>query len=108
MLLPPVDARTPGGSNAKAELRARVLQRRRKRGAAERELEQAAICAHLTTLCESTGARCAAAYAAVGAEPSVDAALDALAGRGVRIILPVLQEGLDLDWSERPADGAAL
>jgi 5-formyltetrahydrofolate cyclo-ligase len=39
-----------------------------------------------------------AGYVSVGAEPGTQALLDALRARGVRVLLPLLQEDNDLDW----------
>ncbi|NHC45944.1 5-formyltetrahydrofolate cyclo-ligase [Motilibacter aurantiacus] len=103
----PSASRTAAG-DAKAVLRARLLARRRARPAAQRAAGSEAVSAALLRLPEAGRVACVAAYAAVGSEPSVDAALDALAARGVRVLLPVLQKGLDVEWAERPAAGAGL
>src|SRR4051794_5454518 len=106
MFSPPAgSAPEPEPGPAKPDLRARLLARRRELGQDERARGSAAICSQLLALPEVLSARCVAAYAAVGAEPSVEPALDQLAARGVRVLLPVLQEGLDLDWAERPSTG---
>lgn len=48
---------------------------------------------------EIAGAGTVAAYVSVGREPGTRALLDALRGRGVRVLLPVLLPDDDLDWA---------
>ncbi len=54
---------------------------------------------------ELADARTVAAYVSVGREPGTRALLEALRGRGVRVLLPVLLADNDLDWAayEGPA-----
>ncbi|MFF8985188.1 5-formyltetrahydrofolate cyclo-ligase [Streptomyces globisporus] len=54
---------------------------------------------------ELADARTVAAYVSVGREPGTRALLEALRGRGVRVLLPVLLSDNDLDWAvyEGPA-----
>ncbi|SFC17676.1 5-formyltetrahydrofolate cyclo-ligase [Streptomyces aidingensis] len=75
---------------------------------ADDELEQAArgLAHHALTLPEVADARTVAAYVSVGHEPGTGQLLDALRGRGTRVLLPVLLADDDLDWAEyagRPA-----
>lgn len=49
--------------------------------------------------------RTISSYVSIGTEPATLEINDALAGRGVRVLLPVLQPDLDLDWCDY--DGAA-
>ena len=44
-------------------------------------------------------ASCVALYASTPAEPSTDLVIDALAARGVDVLLPVLGDGLERDWA---------
>ncbi|MFG3410324.1 5-formyltetrahydrofolate cyclo-ligase [Streptomyces sp. NPDC048142] len=48
---------------------------------------------------ELADARTVAAYVSVGREPGTRALLEALRGRGVRVLLPVLLADNDLDWA---------
>ncbi|MFJ9887251.1 5-formyltetrahydrofolate cyclo-ligase [Streptomyces sp. NPDC091287] len=48
---------------------------------------------------ELADARTVAAYVSVGGEPGTRALLEALRGRGVRVLLPVLLADNDLDWA---------
>ncbi|QSS91261.1 5-formyltetrahydrofolate cyclo-ligase [Streptomyces sp. M54] len=48
---------------------------------------------------ELAGARTVAAYVSVGREPGTRDLLEALRGRGVRVLLPVLLADNDLDWA---------
>ncbi|MFH9136080.1 5-formyltetrahydrofolate cyclo-ligase [Streptomyces sp. NPDC017524] len=48
---------------------------------------------------ELADARTVAAYVSVGREPGTRALLEALRGRGVRVLLPVLLTDNDLDWA---------
>ncbi|NHC15637.1 5-formyltetrahydrofolate cyclo-ligase [Motilibacter deserti] len=106
---PGEDANVPGAVHAaKSALRARLLERRRARSEAERTACERAVSHALLAAPELRSARCVAAYAAVGPEPSVEPVLDALAAAGVRVLLPVLQEGLDVEWAERPTTGHGL
>ncbi|WP_395361064.1 5-formyltetrahydrofolate cyclo-ligase [Streptomyces sp. YH02] len=50
-------------------------------------------------LAELAEASTVAAYVSVGREPGTRALLDALHARGVRVLLPVLLPGNDLDWA---------
>ncbi|WP_372514333.1 5-formyltetrahydrofolate cyclo-ligase [Streptomyces fragilis] len=71
----------------------------------ERRAAGRALAARALELPELARARTVAAYVSVGSEPETRALLDALRGRGVRVLLPVLREDDDLDWGEyRGAD----
>jgi 5-formyltetrahydrofolate cyclo-ligase len=79
----------------KSALRAAARERRRganrQAGAALRDV--------LLTLPELQAASCVAAYVARSAEPDTAPILDSLAARGMRVLLPVLQADMDLDWA---------
>jgi 5-formyltetrahydrofolate cyclo-ligase len=49
---------------------------------------------------ESRGAETASLYVSVASEPGTRHALDRLHGAGVRVLLPVLAPGLELDWAD--------
>ncbi|MEU6811884.1 5-formyltetrahydrofolate cyclo-ligase [Streptomyces sp. NPDC046831] len=55
---------------------------------------------------ELAGARTVAAYVSVGTEPGTLPLLDALRGRGVRVLLPVLLPDNDLDWGVYAGEGS--
>jgi 5-formyltetrahydrofolate cyclo-ligase len=54
----------------------------------------------MADLVRECAARSVAAYVPVGAEPGGESLVPALAATGVRLLLPVLREDLDLDWAE--------
>ncbi|MCX5211164.1 5-formyltetrahydrofolate cyclo-ligase [Kitasatospora sp. NBC_00240] len=83
--------------NEKAELRTRLLAERRAGSARSREAAAAALAGHAAGLAEP--GQTVAAYVSVGAEPGTGPLLDALAERGVRVLLPVLLADNDLDWA---------
>ncbi len=87
----------------KRALRAEVLRRRGLRSAEQRETDGALLAAHVLALPEVRAASTVAAYASVGGEPPTRHLVEALAGRGVLVLLPVVQPDLDLDWA--PYDG---
>lgn len=53
----------------------------------------------LLDLPDLVSARCVATYLSFGTEPSSAELLEALSSRGVRILLPVVRDDLDLDWA---------
>jgi 5-formyltetrahydrofolate cyclo-ligase len=65
-----------------------------------------AVAAHVLRQPEIAGAGIVAAYVSVGTEPGTGPLLEALRERGVRVLLPVVQPELDLDWA--PYAGAEL
>ena len=83
--------------NEKAALRTRLLTERRARSAQWRETAATALAGHAVDL--AAPGRTVAAYVSVGAEPGTRPLLDALAARGVRVLLPVLLADNDLDWA---------
>ncbi|MFF9080110.1 5-formyltetrahydrofolate cyclo-ligase [Streptomyces rubiginosohelvolus] len=88
------------GSLRRELLAARVLLTKEDALRAAAVLADAAL--HLPELAD---ARTVAAYVSVGREPGTRALLEALRGRGVRVLLPVLLADNDLDWAayEGPA-----
>jgi 5-formyltetrahydrofolate cyclo-ligase len=96
-------AGTPGaeteGVLSKAELRRRILERRRGLDAyglamAARDLRDVLLASP-----EVAKATCVAAYVSVGAEPGTGPLIEALADRGIRVLLPLLLPDRDLDWA---------
>jgi len=96
---------------AKQALRSRLLAARARRPPGVRAAAGVAIARvleqHLTDLAapiggqpaDSSGTRLVAAYLSVGSEPETGPLLAGLAGLGVRLIVPVLLDDLDLDWA---------
>ena len=58
-----------------------------------------ALAAHLMDVPEVRRAATVSAYVSVGNEPGTGPLLDALAGAGKRVLLPLVQRDLDLDWA---------
>jgi 5-formyltetrahydrofolate cyclo-ligase len=88
----------PAPETGKRALRRRLLHRRSTLpvdalAAGGRRLAAAAVPA-------LEGARAVAAYASIGTEPATGPLLAALDAAGVRVLLPVLDPGGDLDWAE--------
>ncbi len=87
-------------SNAKADLRARLRAARQGRDLAERAAAADAIAASVLDLPEVRTASTVTAYVSRASEPGTEPLLRGLTERGVRILLPVLVEGLLMDWAE--------
>ncbi|MEH0578100.1 MULTISPECIES: 5-formyltetrahydrofolate cyclo-ligase [Streptomyces] len=82
----------------KATLRRELLAVRNRLTSDDVHRAGIALAARALELPELTHARVVAAYVSVGTEPGTLALLDALRGRGVRVLLPVLLPDNDLDW----------
>lgn len=78
---------------AKSALRARLLAARRTVPPEIHDFEARALAGHLEQLACNAGTVCG--YVPVGAEPGSIAMLDALARRGVRVLLPVVRTADD-------------
>jgi 5-formyltetrahydrofolate cyclo-ligase len=89
-----------GPAPEKAELRDRLLVRRRTRPLPERSADGAALARRLVDAPELADARTVAAYVSLGTEPPTDPLLRALRERGTGVVLPVLLPDLDLAWAE--------
>jgi 5-formyltetrahydrofolate cyclo-ligase len=92
----------------KAEVREVVLRARRLTSPEQRRAEADALAGHLPALVCAGDTVCA--HVPVGSEPGSLAMLDALAGLGVRVLLPVAREDeagtpLPLQWGEYRAGG---
>jgi 5-formyltetrahydrofolate cyclo-ligase len=85
---------------AKADLRARALAARRAMTADSRDVAAAAIARAVLALPEVIAAGCVAAYLSFGTEPATQHLVEDLRSRGVRVLVPVLRDDLDLDWTE--------
>ncbi|MEU2762265.1 MULTISPECIES: 5-formyltetrahydrofolate cyclo-ligase [unclassified Streptomyces] len=89
-----------GKTSAKGSLRRELLAARALL-TKEDALRAAAVLAEAALrLPELADARTVAAYVSVGREPGTRALLEALRGRGVRVLLPVLLADNDLDWAD--------
>ncbi|MBH1935348.1 5-formyltetrahydrofolate cyclo-ligase [Streptomyces sp. AV19] len=82
----------------KADLRRTLLDRRAALSAEAVREAQEALGRRALDLPELADAGTVAAYVSVGREPGTRALLEALRGRGVRVLLPVLLPDNDLDW----------
>jgi 5-formyltetrahydrofolate cyclo-ligase len=89
----------------KADLRARLRRARQARSADERVAAAEAIAARVLALPEVVAARTVTAYISRASEPGTAPLLRGLEDRRVRVLLPVLLDGLVLDWA--PYDGDA-
>lgn len=92
-----VDAGDVG--SIKAALRRTVLAGRSRLSPVDRASAGAALTSLLLDLPETASARSVAAYHSFGTEPSTSAALQSLAARGARVLLPVVRADRDLDWA---------
>ncbi len=87
---------------AKRAVRNRILAGRAARSERDRARAGEELARVVTDLPAVNNARCVAAYVSREGEPSTHRLLDALFGRGVRILLPVIGEGARLThgWAE--------
>lgn len=92
-------------STTKEELRERLLAGRRVRTPAAREVAGAAIASAVLTLPEITVSSTVAAYLSIGTEPPTMHLVDNLRSRGVRVVVPVVGDHLDLDWADYDDSG---
>jgi 5-formyltetrahydrofolate cyclo-ligase len=83
----------------KSVLRQSILEVRARLTARDMETTSGLLAERALELPELTRARTVAAYVSVGREPGTRPLLDALRGRGVRVLLPVLLPDNDLDWA---------
>lgn len=88
-----------GKTSAKVSLRRELLAARALLTKEEAARSAAVLAEAALRLPELADARTVAAYVSVGREPGTRALLEALRGRGVRVLLPVLLADNDLDWA---------
>ncbi|GHF57032.1 5-formyltetrahydrofolate cyclo-ligase [Streptomyces sp. NRRL_ISP-5395] len=88
-----------GKASAKNSLRRELLAARALLTKEDAVRSAAVLAAAALGLPELADARTVAAYVSVGREPGTRALLEALRGRGVRVLLPVLLPDNDLDWA---------
>lgn len=98
-------AHREAAQHAKARLRTRVLDQRAELRPADLQAAGAALRAVLLGVPAVSRAAVVATYVAVGAEPGTGPLLDELARHGIRILLPVMQPDLDLDWAAYEGPG---
>ena len=89
---------------AKAALRSTVRARRALRSAEERERLGAALAAHAGAL----GSGPITAFVGIRGEPDTLPLLAELHARGVRVLLPLLRDDLDLEWADYDGDPESL
>jgi 5-formyltetrahydrofolate cyclo-ligase len=90
--------------DAKAELRRALRERRATRGADELARLGDALAAHASAL----GPGPVAGFVGVRGEPPTLPLLAALCARGVRVLLPILRDDLDLEWADYDGDAGQL
>ena len=83
-------------SDAKAELRRALRARRAERDDDERARLGEALAAHAAALGDGP----IAAFVGIRGEPATLPLLAALRSRGVRVLLPLLRDDLDLEWAD--------
>jgi 5-formyltetrahydrofolate cyclo-ligase len=81
---------------AKGTIRSRLLAARRACAPERRAAWAAAACEALVG--QMSGADVVAAYASFGTEPDTGPLLAELRGRGIRVLLPILENDMDLSW----------
>jgi 5-formyltetrahydrofolate cyclo-ligase len=92
------------GPDAKAELRRVLRARRAERGEDERARAGEALAGYA----DSLGSGPIAAFVGIRGEPPTLALLAALHARGVRVLLPLLRDDLDLEWAVFEGDAGGL
>ncbi|MFJ1787798.1 5-formyltetrahydrofolate cyclo-ligase [Streptomyces anulatus] len=88
-----------GKASAKSSLRRELLAARALLTKEDAARTAAVLAEAALRLPELADARTVAAYVSVGREPGTRVLLEALRGRGVRVLLPVLLADNDLDWA---------
>lgn len=83
-------------SPAKGTIRSQLLAARRSCAPERRAAWSAAACEVLVG--HIGGADVVAAYASFGTEPDTGPLLAGLRGRGIRVLLPILENDMDLSW----------
>lgn len=95
-----LDVRSKSPDEAKTEWRASVRKNRAERS--DRRLAEHAetFKSHVLSLVELQGASCVSVYASRRHEPGTFPLIEALAQRGVRVLIPLLGDGLQRGWGE--------
>jgi 5-formyltetrahydrofolate cyclo-ligase len=88
----------------KHRLRAQFSAARAAMPETARQASRAAIRAGVLRLVDENGWRCVAAYVPFRTEPGSRELLEALATRGVRVLVPITLPDRDLDWGEWTPD----
>lgn len=86
--------------DAKEALRERLRRARRARSERQRQEDAEALAAVVESNPQVQAARCVSLYCARPTEPGTEPLLERLRARGVRVLLPVLAEGLQRGWAE--------
>jgi len=86
--------------DVKDRLRQAIRQARRNRSARLRQEAAQAFARVVTSIPAVASAQCVSVYASRATEPDTGVLLDALAARGVRVLMPVLGSGLQREWAE--------
>ena len=86
--------------DVKERLRMAIREARRARSVRLREAAAHALADVVLTIPAVVDAGCVSVYASRVTEPGTGPLLEALAGRGVRVLMPVLGSGLQRDWAE--------
>ncbi|KQT02286.1 5-formyltetrahydrofolate cyclo-ligase [Cellulomonas sp. Leaf395] len=86
--------------DVKERLRIAIRNARKIRSVRQREAAAHALVDVVLTIPAVADATCASVYASRVTEPGTGPLLEALAARGVRLLLPVLGSGLQRDWAE--------
>lgn len=95
----------PGPAEAKGRLRSAIRAARASRSTQDRTRAATDLARVIDAIPQVAAARCVATYVSQPAEPGTAVLLDALAARGVRVLLPALGARLSRDWAEyRGAD----
>ena len=92
-------------SNDKSVLRSRLETARRGLSTADRDRAGTGYVLICGDVPEIRAAAVVCCYSSFGTEPPTGPLLDWLAGRRMRILLPVLRPDLDLDWAEYTGPG---
>ncbi|WP_062387603.1 5-formyltetrahydrofolate cyclo-ligase [Demequina iriomotensis] len=83
---------------AKAHLRAEIRRERLQRSERRRHEAAAALRDHVLALTSIQQARCVSVYASRPHEPGTGPLIEALHRRGVRVLVPLLGDGLQRGW----------
>ena len=86
--------------DVKERLRVAIRDARKLRSVRQRDAAAHALADVVLTIPAVADASCVSVYASRVTEPGTGPLLEALAARGVRLLLPVLGSGLQRDWAE--------